>query len=170
MTLRIVLSGVESVGKSTLAADLAAHFNAALVPEYGRTYCEGLDRPLTPADLTAIAEGHARGAHRAMQQAPACLIEDTDILMTAAWARMLFGAPQPDLAAWPSHAHLHLLLLPDVPFVSDPVRVFGDPGQRLAFHRHVVAEFIERRTSLVPVGGGWDARRARAIAAIESCL
>ena len=37
LMLRVVLSGVESVGKSTLAAELARHFRGLLVPEFGRT-------------------------------------------------------------------------------------------------------------------------------------
>jgi nicotinamide riboside kinase len=162
--MRIVLSGVESVGKSRLAADLAAHLGAPLVPEYGRTYCEGLTRDLTPEDLHAIADGHARSA--AAAPAAAYLVEDTDVVMTAAWARMLFGAPDPALAA-PS-AGLHLLLLPDVPFVQDRVRLFPDDARRLAFHAHIVAEYQARGLAFVPVGGTWAQRFARAAAAITA--
>ncbi|MDP3492635.1 MAG: AAA family ATPase, partial [Hyphomonadaceae bacterium] len=37
---RVTLFGAESTGKSTLAAQLGSHFNAVVVPEYGRTYTE----------------------------------------------------------------------------------------------------------------------------------
>ena len=38
--VKIVLFGPESSGKTTLATQLAAHFNAQWVPEYMRTYLE----------------------------------------------------------------------------------------------------------------------------------
>lgn len=39
---RIVLVGAESTGKTTLAQQLAAHFQAPFVAEYGREFCEEL--------------------------------------------------------------------------------------------------------------------------------
>ena len=38
--VKIVLFGPESSGKTTLTAQLAAHFNSKWVPEYMRTYLE----------------------------------------------------------------------------------------------------------------------------------
>lgn len=166
MTFRVVLSGVESTGKSSLAAEIARKLGAPLVPEYGRAYCEGLDRPFTPADLRAIAVGHAASAAEALRGHPPLLIEDTDIVMTAAWSRMSFGVADAALAA-PSGG-LHLLLLPDVPFVPDPVRMYGADHARRAFHAHVVAEYQARGLPYVPIGGAWGARRARALAAIAA--
>lgn len=168
--LRVVLSGVESVGKSTLAAQLAAHFGGLLVPEFGRTYTERLRRDLTLEDHYAIAEGHEIASDQAAAAAPGLLIEDTDVVMTSAWATMLFGERDRILGSWPSRAGLHLLLEPDVPFVADPVRMFGDPGERMRFHAIVVDEFRARGLKPVRVAGDWPARRATAIAAIGKLL
>lgn len=168
--LRVTLSGVESTGKSTLAAELAAHFGGIVVWEFGRTYTEVSVRPLTLKDHHAIAEGHASHALDVAAQNPPVVIEDTDIVMTTAWATMLFGKRDPVLAGRDSQADLHLLLLPDVPFVADPVRMFGDAAQRQRFHDIVVAEFQARRLAHVPIGGSWAERRQRAITAIEGKL
>ena len=168
--LRVVLSGVESTGKSTLAAELAAHFDAVVVWEFGRTYTEVSVRPLTLKDHLAIAQGHASHADDVAAQNPRLLIEDTDIVMTTAWATMLFGKRDPTLAKRPSKADLHLLMLPDVPFVADRVRMFGETEQRLRFHDIVVAEFAARSLAHVPIGGTWTQRRQRAICAIEAKL
>ena len=167
---RVVLSGVESVGKSRLAARLAERLGGVLVPEYGRHYTEILRRDLILEDHYAIAEGHALTADEAAATGPALLIEDTDIVMTTAWATMLFGAREPLLAAMPSRADLHLLLFPDVPFVKDKVRMFGDPAERLAFHRVVLDEFAARGLDYVPIEGGWRAREALAFQAVEALL
>lgn len=168
--LSVVLSGVESVGKSTLAARLADRFGGALVPEFGRTYTEGLDRPLTLADHHAIAEGHRRAAAAAASQRPPLLVEDTDIVMTTAWATMLFGTRDPPLAAVPSQADLHLLLLPDVPFVADPVRMFGTLDARARFHAVIEAEFAARGLAPLRIGGDFAARERAAVAAVAERL
>ncbi|WP_199553546.1 AAA family ATPase [Sandaracinobacteroides hominis] len=168
--LRVVLSGVESVGKSTLCVHLAAHFGGLSVPEFGRTYTERLRRDLELEDHYAIAEGHEIAADQAAAARPPVLIEDTDIVMTSAWATMLFGERDPILAERESRADLHLLLIPDVPFVSDPVRMFGADEERLRFHRIVVDEFVARGVEFTEIAGDWKARSDLAIATIRAHL
>lgn len=168
--LRVVLSGVESVGKSTLGVQLAAHFGGLCVPEFGRTYTERLRRELELEDHYAIAEGHEIAADQAAAAEPPVLIEDTDIVMTTAWATMLFGERDPILAERESRADLHLLFLPDVPFVADPVRIFGEDNQRMRFHRIVVAEFQARALAYTEIRGSWQERMTLAIAAIGMWL
>jgi NadR type nicotinamide-nucleotide adenylyltransferase len=170
MMLRVVLSGVESVGKSTLAGELAAKFGGLLVPEFGRTYTERLRRELTLEDHYAIAEGHEIAADQAASAKPRLLVEDTDIVMTTAWATMLFGSRDPILAGRASRGQLHLLLLPDVPFVKDPVRMFGEDAARRRFHEVVEAEFAARQLHPVVIGGDWAGRRAAAVRAIEALV
>jgi len=53
--IRIAITGPESTGKSTLAAQLARHYNALWVPEYARTHLELLNRPYTANDILLIA-------------------------------------------------------------------------------------------------------------------
>ena len=168
--LRVVLSGVESVGKSTLAAMLAKQYRGLLVPEFGRTYTERLRRDLTREDHSAIAEGHEIAADQAAAADPPVLIEDTDIVMTSVWATMLFGGRDPILASRASRADLHLLLLPDVPFVADPVRMFGNDPERLRFHDLVVAEFAARGIEPHRISGSWNERKKAAEALIDARL
>lgn len=165
-----MLSGVESVGKSSLALRLAARFGGIAVPEFGRSFTEALDRPLTLADHRAIAEGHRQLAAEAAARQPPVLVEDTDIVMTTAWATMLFGGRDPELAALLSLGDLHLLLLPDLPFVPDGVRMFGDPPARARFHAVVEAEFAARKIEPLRIGGDLAARAAAAVAAIAERL
>ena len=48
------MHGPESVGKSTLARQLAAHFGTIHAPEYGRIWCAQFGMDLCDADLVAI--------------------------------------------------------------------------------------------------------------------
>ena len=52
----ICLHGPESIGKSTMATQLAAHFDCEIVPEYGRTYCEEHGTDIDMHDLVVIAQ------------------------------------------------------------------------------------------------------------------
>jgi nicotinamide riboside kinase len=153
-----------------MAQKLAAHFGGLLVPEFGRTYTEQLRRNLALEDHYAIAEGHEISADQAASARPRLLVEDTDIVMTTAWATMLFGGRDAILSSRNSRADLHLLLLPDVPFVADKVRMFGDEEERMRFHAIVVQEFAARNLGYVAVQGQWDQRWQTAVSAIEALL
>ncbi|MFK7932281.1 MAG: AAA family ATPase, partial [Saprospiraceae bacterium] len=54
---KVLITGVESTGKSTLTAALAAHYDTIWIPEYARQYLEQLNRNYVQADLLKIAQG-----------------------------------------------------------------------------------------------------------------
>ena len=96
----ICLHGPESVGKSVLAAALAAHFHTDAVPEYGRDYCAEHGTDLTMADLLTIAQVQTDLIAKARARAGRLVIADTDALMTAVWADMMLGRRDPWFGAW----------------------------------------------------------------------
>jgi hypothetical protein len=111
MTLRsICLHGPESTGKSTLAPQLARHFGTRCIDEFGRTYCEAYGTDLTMADLVVIARAHDAKAVAAIAGGPHPVILDTDPLMSAVWADMLFGRRDPWFDEWRGYADLYLLV------------------------------------------------------------
>jgi NadR type nicotinamide-nucleotide adenylyltransferase len=163
----ICLHGPESVGKSLLAEQLAAHFATISVPEYGRAHCEAHGTQLDQAGLTRIAE-----VQHALIQAslPWCgrrLFIDTDPLMTAAWCQMMLGWIPPRMLQFPK-ADLYLMLDIDVPWVDDGTRMFGDPDQRRDF-AHVCRKVLDAAgVRWISVAGGWQARLEASIAAVEA--
>lgn len=163
----IVLHGVESVGKSTLAERLAVHYETITVPEYGRIHCETYGTDCRERDLLLIGR-----AQQAMIEAarPWCnrrLIADTDSLMTAAWAQMMIGYA-PDELITERKADLYLMLGSDAPFVDDGTRVFGEPEQRAKFDRVARSVLKLTRANVVDINGDWDARFIAACAAIDA--
>ncbi|MBU6166701.1 MAG: AAA family ATPase [Alphaproteobacteria bacterium] len=163
----ICFTGVESTGKSTLAQQLCATPGARLMPEYGREFAETISTDFTPDALRAIAREHARRCRALIAAGPALLIEDTDIVTTAAWFRMLHGHRDAELSATPSLAHRHLLFAPDTPWVADGTRQFLG-SERLRFHQVINDELAQRGIAPVPISGNWVQRRAQAEAAIRS--
>ncbi len=168
--IRVCLTGAESTGKSTLAPRLASRFGGVVVPEYGRTYAEANGTVFTLEDLRRIAGGHL-AARRAVEAAAAPLIiEDTDIVVTAAWAEMLFGTPDPVLEGIAATADLYLLFSPEVPWIDDGTRLFGTAARRGRFHALIEAGLARRGIVPVVIGGDWARREAAAAAAVADLL
>ncbi|MGH6780494.1 MAG: AAA family ATPase [Sphingomonadaceae bacterium] len=164
----ICLHGPESTGKSMLAPRLAAHFGCGFVPEYGRTYCETHGIDLAMDDLLAIALTHDATARQARSAAKEWLFLDTDPLMTAVWADMLFGWRHPWLEKWDDVADLYLLFDIDLPWVADGTRLFGDPADRERFMALSRAELDRRGLRWALVSGTGEDRFANALAAIDA--
>lgn len=163
---RICLHGPESTGKSTVGPLIADRLGGRYVPEHGRAHAEAHGTHFTMADLVTIAREHNRIARVAMAEGPLPLVLDTDPLMTAVWAEMLFGRRDPWFDAWDDYADRYLLFDIDLPWVPDGTRLFGTPAERQRF-------FDLSRRELDRRGIGWDlvtgsgaARLAGALAAL----
>ena len=166
----ICLHGPESVGKTTLGAQLADHFGTVVVPEYGRTWSEVHGNNLSRADLVAIAVTHQTMTHRAAAQpettASGVLIVDTDPLMTAVWSDMMTGGRDPWFARFADTADLYLLCDIDLPWVDDGLRIYGDADVRARFFAACRAELAARGVKWELVSGTGETRLANALAAI----
>jgi HTH-type transcriptional repressor of NAD biosynthesis genes len=165
---RVVLFGPESVGKSTLAARLAARLDSPYVPEYGRTYDRFRpEAPWSPDDFIRIAQGHVALRDAVAPLAGPILLEDTDPLLTSVWARMLLGRRVPELEEATGLADLYLLLDIDVPWSNDGTRYFGD-RERYRFFDLCVQILDARSARYITVSGGWHERQRRAISELST--
>jgi NadR type nicotinamide-nucleotide adenylyltransferase len=167
--IRACFHGAESTGKSTLAERLAEEFRCPWVPEFGRTYCEERGVDLTMTDLLAIAEGQDAAMRAASASRPDLLILDTDPLMTAAWAEMLFGEVPDSLFGY-EKAELYLLFTPDVPWQPDGTRLFGAPEERDRFAAVAEAMLVRAAVPFTRIAGDWGERETAARVALASVL
>lgn len=121
---RIAITGPESTGKSTLAQQLAAHYQTAWVPEFARTYIAHLNRSYTLADLESIAAGQLELQRVAETQKPEILITDTELLVIKIWSENAFGTcPAWILEKFKEQSFdLYLLMDVDLPWEPDPQR------------------------------------------------
>ena len=157
--IRVCFHGAESTGKSVLAEQLAGELGCPLVAEYGREYCEERGTDLTMADLLAIAEGQDAATRAACDGDPPLVLLDTDPLMTAAWAQMLFGEVPPALLTCP-RAERYQLFAPDVPWIADGTRFFGTAGLRARFAAVAEDMLVRAGVPFVRIGGDWAEREA----------
>lgn len=163
--IRVCLHGAESTGKSTLAARLGYPW----VPEFGRAYCEQNGTDLAMADLLAIARGQDVAMRRAAALRPEVLVLDTDPLMTAAWAEMLFGEIPEELLSY-EKADLYLLFAPDTPWIADGTRFFGAIEERTRFSAICADVLVRSGVPFRRIAGNWAEREAQARAAIAEKL
>lgn len=167
MTSRLIcLHGPESTGKSTLAPRIAARLGGSVIAEFGRSYAEANGTDFAMADLVTIAREHDMRTREAIARGIDPAILDTDPLMTAVWADMLFGARDPWFDAWTGTADLYLLFDIDLPWVDDGTRMFGTPALRQRFFDLSKAELERRGVRWAPVSDRGEARFRNALAAI----
>jgi NadR type nicotinamide-nucleotide adenylyltransferase len=169
--LRVVLTGSESTGKTTLAADLAAHYRTVWSPEFARAYANRKPGPLDHSDVEPIARGQIAGEDEAARRASRLLILDTDLLSTVVYGRHYYGRfPEwVEKAAHRRLGDLYLLHHPDVPWVADGAQR-DQPQAREQVHALFEAALQAFGTRWVDVRGPWPERRVAAITAIDALL
>jgi NadR type nicotinamide-nucleotide adenylyltransferase len=167
----VVLTGSECTGKTTLAADLAAHFGAPASPEYVREYLDRKGTPLDASDVSPIACGQMRVEDEAASSASRLVIRDTDLISTVVYGRHYYGECPPWIAdaAKKRLADLYLLLHPDVPWLADGLQR-DRPDERAYMHELFRRQLEVFGARVVDIAGSWETRRETAIAAVAQAL
>ena len=164
----ICLHGPESTGKSTVAPRLAQHFRSVCIAEFGRTYCEAFGTDLTMSDLVIIATAHDAKTRAAVTAGHRPVILDTDPLMSAVWADMMFRRRDPWFDAWQGTADLYLLFDIDLPWQADGTRMFGSPAERQRFFDLSRRELERRGVRWALISGQGERRWLNALDAIRA--
>lgn len=166
MTRTVCLHGPESTGKSTLGPRIAQALGGLYVPEFGRTWSEAKGLGFTMTDLIAIAKGHMAETRTALNRRPPWVVLDTDPLMTAVWAEMLFGERDPWFDRFKDTADFYLMFDIDLPWVADGTRMFGTRELRQRFFDLSRAELERRNLPWTLISGTGEARFENAMKAI----
>lgn len=132
---RILIIGPESTGKSTLATDLAAHFNEPWVPEFAREYLEKLNREYQFEDLSEIGKGQIRLEDEFALGANKLLFVDTDLRVIKVWSEHKFDKVHNWILEEIERRMYSKILITDVdlPWEADPLREHPEPGMRQYF-------------------------------------
>ena len=125
--IRVVLTGSESTGKTTIATEVARHYGVEVVPEFVRTFAEQKGAPIDFSDHGLIARGQMALEDEYLMRGTRLLIQDTDLLSTVVYCRHYFGrCPEwIEDAARVRRPDLYLLCGTDIPWIADGVRDRG---------------------------------------------
>lgn len=182
MIRKVAITGPESTGKTALAEQLAAHYRTLWVPEFARSYIQGLGRPYEELDIQTIARGqlnleiemenairnemliHGQGGGWQF------LFCDSELLVTKIWSEVKYGR----CASWilrqlERHNYdLYLLCYIDTPWEEDPQR--EHPFMREQLFSLYYDEMLERQWDFRVVTGLNEERLTNAINLIEECF
>ncbi|MET4582826.1 nicotinamide riboside kinase [Conyzicola nivalis] len=195
LTLRVVVVGAESTGKTTLTRDLAQHYrarggiwsNTLWVSEFGRDYTVGKIAELglgldddsefrsadwAPKDFAVIALEQQRLENAAASTGSPVLFCDTDALATQIWERRYLGnestAARDALPVLPARALYLLTDHRDVAFTQDGIR----DGEQ--FRPTMTQWFVDELTLLGERGqfvhGNREDRLAESIGLVDAVL
>lgn len=149
--LRVCLVGGESVGKTTMARDLAEHFETLWVPEVGRFYTDEFGVKTNDKGIwnTILSDQLAFENHLA-QQCNGLLFCDTDLLTTSVWYENWVGVEDKTYEKIQIQRiqqkrrlnrlpyDLYLFLDHTVPWVQDGTRSEGEDEKRTWYSKKLM--------------------------------
>lgn len=168
--IRIVLTGSECTGKSTLATQLATHYGVTCVPEYLREYFELKNGILSLEDAIPIAMGQLKLEQEAEKSGSNPLICDTNALSSVIYSRHYFKfCPNwieelLEKRSW----DLYLLCETDIQWQPDGQR--DRPAERKYMHGFFRKELTERKLPFIEIAGTAEQRLIKAIQAVDNII
>ncbi|MEN8248741.1 MAG: ATP-binding protein [Bacteroidota bacterium] len=169
-TIKIVVTGPESTGKTTLSKALAEHLNTSLVPEFAREYLNKTDGKYEKEDLLEIAKGQIKIENEAASDTPELLICDTSLEVIRVWSEWKYKACDSFILeqAKLRVPDLFLLLKPDIPWKEDPLR--ENPTDREALYQYYLKTLEEYNAPIIELRGDDDKRLNSALKAINEIV
>jgi nicotinamide riboside kinase len=162
------LTGPESTGKTHLSEQLAARYNACLIPEYAREYISGLRRPYSFDDVVYIAKEQVKQMNDTRTTGVNLAIFDTYLVITKVWFEVVFK----QIPGWiddeirKSGSALYLLCKPDIPWVPDKLRENGGQMRHILFEKYK-KELLRHKLNFQYIEGDGEHRLESAIKIID---
>ena len=131
---KLLITGPESSGKSTLVAELASQLKCNYVPEYARVYLRILGTEYREEDLDIILQGQLRTEKNASNTSTEFLVCDTGPLVVYIWSLEVYGRTSDLITKSLSHLksyHKIFLCHPDIPWEPDDLRENPQDRDRL---------------------------------------
>ena len=173
--IKVVLYGPESTGKTTLAQQLADHYDSLWVPEYMREYLQKKwddnKELVAKTDLIPIAEGQLKLEREISQKAENLLICDTNLLELKVYSEYYYEGFCPTVIAEEAtnnNYSIYLLTYIDTPWEADILR--DRPNNREEMFRIFEAELKKQGFPYQVLKGDEKERFSKAVEIINALL
>ena len=173
--IKVVLFGPESTGKTTLAKQLAEHYQTKWVPEYMRDYLQekwdNRQKTCEQEDLLPIAIGQMKLENKLVKDAKSILFCDTNLLEIKTYSEIYYdGECDPLILKYASENiyDLYFLTYIDVPWEKDDLR--DKPNEREHMFKAFENALIAYKRPYVLLKGDKSERLKIAIAHIDNLL
>lgn len=134
---KIIFTGPESTGKTTMASTIANFYNCDWVPEEARSYLAQLDRDYNENDLLQIAKKQYYQEQRLFVAGKPFLFCDTSLLVIKIWSEYKYKRCHPWIVdtLMKNKPSLYFLCNVDVPWEADILREHPNEVERLALFK-----------------------------------
>lgn len=165
--LKILITGTESTGKSTLVKALARHFKTSYVSEYAREYIDQLKRSYDEKDLLQIAKGQLKIEEESLKEGPAILFMDTDLTVIHIWSQEKYGRTDPWILEQMQKRAYDLYLMPDIDLEWTYDSQRENPKDRGRLLKMYQDSFDQREIKYHMVSGQGEERLQQAVKIVE---
>lgn len=163
---KILISGTESTGKSTLVKALAKSLYTSWSEEVGRYYAErylgGNEAAFEESDFERIAWLQHEQDLQAHKTANRVSIHDTDALITDFYLKQYLGFHSEFLVNFAERQEYDLIILmkPDVKWVADGQRWLSEQETREKNHQIIKKMYqqLKPNTPIIEIGGNYHER------------
>jgi len=157
---RIVLTGPESTGKTTLTLQLSNYYNTNYHLEFAREYIERINRKYTYDDIIIIAQNQIDIFNNVENDNKKNIVFfDTGLIITKVWFQEVYNKVPEFLnkAIETIRIDLYLLCYPDIKWVADNVRENGGKKRINLFYKYK-EELEKNKSNYFIISGNEDAR------------
>jgi len=173
---RVLITGTESTGKTSLTKILAKLYHTSWSYEVGRYYTHEFmgdnEEIYTDVDFMRLAHLQYEQDEQALHNANRVCFFDTDAVVTQYYSELYLGhrIDYIENFAKPVRYDLVLMLTPEVAWIDDGMRLNGDPERRWNLHRHLKQMYEQRGFKILEIGGDYKQRMDRAVAVVDDFM
>ena len=173
---RVLITGTESTGKTSLTKMLAKLYHTSWSYEVGRYYCDdymGSNEDIyNDTDFKRLAHLQYEKDEASFRNSNRVCFFDTDAVVTQYYSELYLGHKLDYIEnfARPERYDIVLMLKPDVPWVDDGKRLNGDQERRWKLHEHLKNMYLERGFTVHEIGGGYLERMKEAVEIVNENL
>jgi NadR type nicotinamide-nucleotide adenylyltransferase len=163
---KILITGTESSGKTTLAGQLANHYSGSHVPDYARQYVA--EKPAyEEKDLIKILKSQLELEEEIFSNAHRTCFCDTGPEVIRVWSQYKFGKSRHEIdeSVLNMRYDLILLLKPDLKWEYDVLR--ENPENRDELHEMLKETLCWGNHNYIEIGGIGEGRLKLAISQVE---
>ena len=175
---KVLIAGTESCGKTTLTKCLAKLYNTSWSEEVGRysarEYLGNDETIYTDVDFSRIAHLQYEQDYQALRTANKVCFFDTDATYTDYFSELYMGRRNELVQKYidPTRYDLLIYLTPDVRWVADGQRLYGEEEKREKLNDRLMQMYIDHGfgPKMTVVSGDYAQRLSQAIRLVDHLL
>ena len=156
--LKVIFTGPECSGKTTLSTAIAKKNKVPLVKEYARTYLKNLDRNYNYSDLLKIAKGQVELEKKYIDSECKILICDTNLQVIKIWSETKYSKCDEWILKNEDSLAYYVLCSPDFKWHYDSLRESKNERDQLFKKYH--EDLVKNSRRFIIAQGGHEKRMA----------